>query len=31
MAKDATLFTILIKDEESKIYVPDDFSLDVVG
>jgi hypothetical protein len=31
MAKDASLFTWLDKDRESKIYVVDDFSLDVVG
>jgi hypothetical protein len=31
MVKYATLFTILNKAEESKIYVVDDFSLDVVG
>jgi hypothetical protein len=31
MAKDASLFTILNKSKESKIYVIDDFSLDVVG
>jgi hypothetical protein len=31
MAKDATLFTRLNKAKESKIYVVDDFSLDVVG
>jgi hypothetical protein len=30
MAKDATLFMRLNKDEESRIYVVDDFSLDVV-
>jgi hypothetical protein len=31
MAKDASLFMRLNKDEDSKIYVVDDFSLDVVG
>jgi hypothetical protein len=31
MEKDATLFTRLNKAEESRIYVVDDFSLDVVG
>jgi hypothetical protein len=30
MAKDDTLFTRLNKDEESKISVADDFTLDVV-
>jgi hypothetical protein len=31
MAKDATLFMRLNKVEESRIYVVDDFSLDVAG
>jgi hypothetical protein len=31
MVKYSTLFTIQNKDEESRIYVANDFSLDVVG
>jgi hypothetical protein len=31
MVKDSTLFMILNKYEESRIYLVDDFSLDVVG